>query len=68
MKAGTGEDSTYDPVIDGVTFEEEEDREQHKFILNNDSDNLSEKNSIPQKLINLNSHAPREENCFDLVK
>lgn len=66
MEAGTGEDSTYDQYIKGLEFQEEQDKENHNFILNSDSNNLSEKNSISQKSVILKEY--KEENYLKLVK
>lgn len=68
MEAGTGEDSTYDQYIKGLEFQEEEDKENHNFILNSDSNDLSEKNCISQKSVILNSQDYNSENYLKLVK
>ena len=46
MKAGTGEDSTYDPVSESMISEDREDAEVNNLIVNKESENFSDEISI----------------------
>jgi hypothetical protein len=46
MKAGTGEDSTYDPVSESMISENGEDAEVNNLIVNKESENFSDDMSI----------------------